>query len=63
MRRGVRMVAMALTLAGAAACRDCSCQKTEDCKECVARCVASQGVSEEICQTTACASVCQERNK
>ncbi len=57
----MKRLALALTLVGAAACRSCSCQGTENCEECVARCVDSQGVSEELCKGSACVSVCPQQ--
>ncbi len=53
---------LAIGLVMLAGCpRGCTgCTGTESCDNCVARCVQTQGVSPDLCRTTACASVCKK---
>jgi hypothetical protein len=39
-------------------CRTSGCTRTENCEECVARCVDTQRVSPDICRITACQTPC-----
>jgi hypothetical protein len=59
-RKKLSILCLAMTLVACSG-RGCTGCATENCEECVKRCVETQGVSPDVCQTTACASVCQKK--